>query len=619
MIFKYKRFLDDKLFENLINESVIYFSPDFRKSLNRINSNQIAKDLLEIEAENIKPDITFIDKDKEGYLSFSTMKNAWKKIEPGYPHLDYISKTERSKEDRIRLANDIIDHHSLSKVYSTSRNQIKLGKFVNRILPGKYTASDIEKFTNEFKGSEELATERFELVEGDDIAKWYKGDNYKEIKGQLGNSCMRNNRSDTFEIYTKNKQVCRMLILREDDKILGRSLIWKLDSSEEIYFMDRQYTIKDSDVIKFRRYAIDNGWIYKENNTHTSLSKVSKGEDPYNYDMRVQLSKTSIHYHYDNYPYMDTFRRYNPMTGLMYNDEEEGEETAGHYILDDTSGDYREAQEGVWSDWHDCYIDEDEAVYSEGYDTMIRRDYATHITNSDHYNGWYPDDCDDIVYDDQAEEYFHIDDTSYSSRYMHHVSDKDIIKVIDEINKDGDPEISDDVFSKHDEDVIKSNRYENSNWFERLSDRNEKWIKADGILDELFVTDYNNKFILEQYKIEEFGILGPNKNNKKEIRRSVTHLSKLDADLLGYDLEVEKRLVDKFTYYNEKSEELDNIYKIAISRFEKSKRTLDKQKINQDSNISQSNIDLNNLSLQNQIEELKIKIDDISGNLFTSK
>jgi len=79
MIFKYKRFLDDKLFENLINESVIYFSPDFRKSLNRINSNQIAKDLLEIEAENIKPDITFIDKDKEGYLSFSTMKNAWKK------------------------------------------------------------------------------------------------------------------------------------------------------------------------------------------------------------------------------------------------------------------------------------------------------------------------------------------------------------------------------------------------------------------------------------------------------------------------------------------------------------------------------------------------------------
>jgi len=100
---------------------------------------------------------------------------------------------------------------------------------------------------------------------------------------------------------------------------------------------------------------------------------------------------------------------------------------------------------------------------------------------------------------------------------------------------------------------------------------------------------------------------GPNKNNKKEIRRSVTHLSKLDADLLGYDLEVEKRLVDKFTYYNEKSEELDNIYKIAMSRFEKSKRTLDKQKINQDSNISQSNIDLNNLSLQNQIEELKIK------------
>jgi hypothetical protein len=70
----------------------------------------------------------------------------------------------------------------------------------------------------------------FEIVEGDEIAKWYRYENYAENKGTLGNSCMRDKRDSFFEIYTKNPEVCRMLILKEDDKILGRALIWKLNS-----------------------------------------------------------------------------------------------------------------------------------------------------------------------------------------------------------------------------------------------------------------------------------------------------------------------------------------------------------------------------------------------------
>ena len=29
------------------------------------------------------------------------------------------------------------------------------------------------------------------------------------------------------------------------------------------YFMDRQYTIKESDVQKFKNYASEQGWCYK--------------------------------------------------------------------------------------------------------------------------------------------------------------------------------------------------------------------------------------------------------------------------------------------------------------------------------------------------------------------
>jgi hypothetical protein len=38
--------------------------------------------------------------------------------------------------------------------------------------------------------------------------------------------------------------------------------------------MDRQYTSKDSDVIKFKNYAKDKGWAYKANNNHHSLEPI---------------------------------------------------------------------------------------------------------------------------------------------------------------------------------------------------------------------------------------------------------------------------------------------------------------------------------------------------------
>jgi hypothetical protein len=103
----------------------------------------------------------------------------------------------------------------------------------------------------------EKAGEYFDLVEGDDIEHWYWYENYKENSGTLGSSCMAQKRN-LFSIYTQNQDVCKMLILKEDDKIIGRALVWKLASIKHMrkdiegveYFMDRQYTIKDSDVKK---------------------------------------------------------------------------------------------------------------------------------------------------------------------------------------------------------------------------------------------------------------------------------------------------------------------------------------------------------------------------------
>jgi hypothetical protein len=316
MINRYNKFKEDLLLENLINESLLYYSPNVRKVINKIAKDpsigDIANDLISSEKTDVKPDVTFIDLDKEGYLSFITMRNAAKILHTQWPH----SRTEEDWSNNLIYdgdLNSIWREHERgieNDVYKKSRNSIKIGKLINKLLPGKYNDKQIEEFVNKFKATIENSGEVFEIVEGEDIEFWYDSKNYLERSGTLGNSCM-SQKKGIFNIYTKNPEVCRMLILKEDDKILGRALIWKLNSikshsadlSGVEYFMDRQYTIKDSDVQKFRNYAKEQkGWVSKAYNNHHSFSTVINhldGDKEVNADMNIEVKKTGL----GNYDY----------------------------------------------------------------------------------------------------------------------------------------------------------------------------------------------------------------------------------------------------------------------------------------------------------------------------
>ena len=76
---------------------------------------------------------------------------------------------------------------------------------------------------------------------------------------------------------------------------------------------------------------------------------------------------------------MDTFRRYDPRIGKLYNDDNQESDQEGCYILEDTGGGYSEVEGGVWYEWHDRMIPEDEAVYSDAYGDHLLRDYAVRI------------------------------------------------------------------------------------------------------------------------------------------------------------------------------------------------------------------------------------------------
>lgn len=196
----------------------------------------------------------------------------------------------------------------------SNNNKLKIGRYVNKLLDlylgpdpierRRYTASDVEKFSNKFVSLmeyEQNALDHFKIVTGDkEIKHWYLENNYAGQTGQLGQSCMKYSRcSDYFSIYIENPDVCQLLIFTDpNDKLLGRALLWKLIDGSN--YMDRIYTTKDSYIELFNKWGQENGYTkYYEKNSSNKLSVEVKPKD------------------YGLYPYMDTFKYFKVYTGLQ--------------------------------------------------------------------------------------------------------------------------------------------------------------------------------------------------------------------------------------------------------------------------------------------------------------
>ena len=564
MISKYNSFIVDMLLEKAINESFLYYSPNVRKALSRIKSNDIAGDLLGSEGTDVKPDMTFIDLGKEGYFSFITMRNAKPLIAARYPNLEWADNIEtQSMPDFIDYSNELheLDTETQSRgtgVFTKSRNEVGLGRFVNKLFPGKYNSKQVEEFVNSFKASLEKAGEHFDLVEGEDIEFWYNSENYKEKSGTLGNSCMAQKRN-LFGIYTQNQDVCKMLILKEDDKIIGRALIWKLESIRSLgkpvegveYFMDRQYTIKESDVQKFRNYAKEQGWCYKSYNNHHSLGTVTIDGEEKNVGMSIKVKDKD----YNRYPYMDTFKRYDVNNGILHNDDEQDSELEGQYILEDTGGGYTEIEGGYYSEWYDRRIPEDEAVWSEPLGDHLYADRAVQVERGGRRRiGWYPEDYDEVFYDEDHDEYFHTDDSVYSDIEGRNLYEETAVLVVVEIYGDGDvPSSSDKYMYEGDRDIkeIDTDWF----WFDKISDKFRDWRDYSYISQKLLVVDYKGNYIPKQFSITTYKV--EPRDNAVDIT-GIEYLSKVDSLGLGYNIiESESRITDWFTYTETISEYTD--------------------------------------------------------------
>ncbi len=287
----------DLIMESLTELPIIY-TKRLRDILNQISDNKVAKILLDSEYKKT----SFLQK------TFSFLKR--NKVKDIFTVIDLTNKNDsvsviqsnriiKSYPELVDNTDKLLDINFNSSYWNGGygrgglRTEISIGRWSRRIINKveEQPDSEIEKFVNMFKAKFDEFKSKIEIVEGEEIRKYYLYSSYESKGGSLSGSCMNvDNLRDTrkFDLYVKNPNVCKLIILKykNSDKIVGRSLLWKLENGE--YYMDNPYTIYQSDYYTFLNFAKKNGYLYYT--------------DKDSYTLIVKLDTINV-----STPYLDTF------------------------------------------------------------------------------------------------------------------------------------------------------------------------------------------------------------------------------------------------------------------------------------------------------------------------
>lgn len=247
---------------------------------------------------------------------------------PGGSDITYLDCFEdKDKIDKISfLPANRIGSGMTDPFNAKGRQDLSVGKIVNKLFPDKFKQTEIEKFVNDFKAEMNKIFSRFRLVEGEDVRKFYLDTNYEnQSQGDLNSSCMKKSSSQPFlDIYVKNPEKVKLLILmsdKEKDKIKGRALVWMgLRKPLDRVYLDRIYTINDADKKLYVDHAIKNNWLYKIKQVMHDASYMDNGKQVFS-SVALVLKPQE----FKTYPSMDTFPYYTPSTGRLGSN-------AGNYV-----------------------------------------------------------------------------------------------------------------------------------------------------------------------------------------------------------------------------------------------------------------------------------------------
>jgi hypothetical protein len=285
---------------------------------------------------NLEPDFT---KPSKGQICKIISRHQSPRSGKEYALIELLDSTTFRPIGKKRVINiEGLEEHTLStpRPWKEQRSEFRVAKLAKSILNTlgvSYTEPEVADFAQKYKAAYESYRSgfmKFDVVEGEKIAFWYKSSNYYRDAGTLGNSCMKGKDSDYFKIYSKNPDVCRMAILYDDfgsvtngkytsNKIVGRAIVWTLDDGK--IFMDRIYGIEDAVIDKFKNFASSQGWFYKRHQNR-DISEYITGPQGKNISQELKVIAKNVSH--TRYPYMDTLCYVSRSGGYISNTSSSG-------------------------------------------------------------------------------------------------------------------------------------------------------------------------------------------------------------------------------------------------------------------------------------------------------
>ena len=432
--------------ELVITYDYLNISQDLRNRLVAIDENRIAATILKLTngigacIPKVPANLNYLgvsidDPTKISYMTYDRVDKAYSN---GQGHRVWEDKDYRYHSGAGKV---------IKKLLSSIPNRICLLDFIRQELEFKgksmdevtitnlqelFTEAEFDQFNNLFRieGFRQGDSGEVIYVKGHWIAELYHEKNYASNSGNLGNSCMRYDRTNEFlDIYTKNLNSCKMaVLLNQDGKVQARALVWTVDNVE---YYDRIYAT--SDLIQDRMKAF---FLVKGIETcypgYPAYKTVVLKEDTVNLDInkRVLLS-------HRQYPYMDSLKFLTLERHVLSNQICSMDSSSEYLLLNDTAGGYEEVGNDYCSCHtcgreiegdEGCYIDVrgDEnnqetlcnncAVYSDFHSTYLTRDNAIYI---DSENDWVLEHLAFIDYTDEyilAEHAVELVDGRYAHR-----------------------------------------------------------------------------------------------------------------------------------------------------------------------------------------------------------
>ena len=311
------------ILDYILNKSQRDFSPKIRLVT---LADHMLIDITDEEKEKLKNTLGYTPQGKPAIVDQNADRNISKKyrqsgsigtVLKNLIEFDSITVKTTEVNDGVTsyIHDNVLDCHIDKNlnlpVFFLSKHDWKESKKIE-YRKTKFTDSQYEEVVNLLKAEVEINLP-IEEVSGSDISKYYRSETYSDKFGTGGNlfsSCMRgSSNTRSIKFYDANPDTMKMVIIRDKDKILGRSMLFLTNLG---WCMERRYIAQDYMEQWFINYARSKKYHYKAINTFDTQRAVNL----YNYKtgsyekkddvlMTVKVDKTM-----DSgrvYPYMDTF------------------------------------------------------------------------------------------------------------------------------------------------------------------------------------------------------------------------------------------------------------------------------------------------------------------------